>query len=321
MRYPAGISNPTYAFKVMLVSMFSALRRGAPSVFCVFLTWCCVAALPAVTWAQGSSSTVSAPPAPAPLQLPPLAPVTAAEPPASAPAGLFTPTAAADVPRAWRADLTAGATVVTGNTESVATSMRAEAVRQTLRHRLQLEAQYLGTRTPEAGTNRMASGVARQQVDLRHSSFYFAQGDALHDEAQNLSGRYGISAGLGRHVIESDTSTWDVSLGFGYTADEYSKTVLIDDDSVRSYTRQMAVLTEESRHKWGATTTLRQRINVLRSLKDNATRTELDTHLDVAMNSVLSLSVGLTYRHDSKPTNDLKKADTTLVTGLKARLY
>ncbi|WP_382322131.1 DUF481 domain-containing protein [Hydrogenophaga sp. UC242_53] len=125
---------------------------------------------------------------------------------------------------------------------------------------------------------------------------------------------------MGRHVWQEERGFFDVSVGLGYTYDRYIRSTDIAGAMRDRYGRLELVLAEESSHKLTETTSLRQKFSLYPDLRDSGKyRAVLDTGLTVAMTQTLNLSAGLSYRYDSDPGTNLKKADTMFVTGVSLR--
>jgi putative salt-induced outer membrane protein YdiY len=105
--------------------------------------------------------------------------------------------------------------------------------------------------------------------------------------------------------------------GLGYTADRYAVARIVDDELRDRYSHPTALFGEESTHAFSASTSAKQRLVVTADLQNSGEyRAQWDMGLDVAMSNALSLTVGLSVRHDSDPGFGLKSTDTLFTTGV-----
>lgn len=90
------------------------------------------------------------------------------------------------------------------------------------------------------------------QSDRDFDPLWFGFGSAgfLLYQFAYIAARYSGHAGIGRHVIKSDTLTWDVSAGAGYTEDRYIDAADINGQVRKSDGRPEALVAAESTHKW-----------------------------------------------------------------------
>ncbi|MCR5866463.1 MAG: YdiY family protein [Aquincola tertiaricarbonis] len=221
----------------------------------------------------------------------------------------------------WRALVTAGASISSGNSDSTSINLNGEAVKATQIDKITLNAKALYVNNDGAESeNRMAAG-GHYQRDLNQRIFGFAQLDALRDEPANLSSRTSVGAGVGYHVIRRDDLTFDLSTGLGYSRERYVEPEVVDGSSRDSYNNLELILAEESSHRLTDTTTFRQKLTLLPNLRNNdQMRAIFDASLSVAMTSRLALTASVSHRYDSDPGPGLKKGDTLFITGVTFRI-
>ena len=151
--------------------------------------------------------------------------------------------------------------------------------------------------------------------------FGFGKAEALRDKFANISSRLSLYGGVGRHLVKSDTTTFDVSAGLGYTEDRYVNPAVVDGSLRTRFGRAELLLAEESTHQLTATTSVRQKFSLFPALRSGGGyRGVFDSGLAVSMTPTLSLTMGLSYRYDSDPGAGLKKGDTLFVTGVSIKL-
>ena len=114
--------------------------------------------------------------------------------------------------------------------------------------------------------------------------------------------------------------TFDVLGGVGYMADKYNISRNVGGKTDTSFDRANVYLAEASSHQLSSTTSLKQRLDVYSGVSgDKAMLVKLSAGLSVAMNSTLSLTVGLTDTYNSKPALGTKSNDAGLFTGVNVK--
>jgi putative salt-induced outer membrane protein len=241
----------------------------------------------------------------------------------AAPAGLALAQAQATVkPDAkFRYAFGAGASYASGNTDAASVDLSADAVRATADSKWQLGGRALWSRTDHETTAESLALGTQFDRDFAPQWFGFGKADFLRDKPANVESRVSLFGGAGRHVFKSDTLTWDLSAGLGYTQDRYFEATEVQDELRRNYGRAELLLAEESTHQWSPTTTFHQKLSLFPALRSGGGfRGVFDSSLSVTMTQALSLTVGLNYRYNSDPGDDLERGDTLFVTGIALKL-
>ncbi len=213
--------------------------------------------------------------------------------------------------------LGAGASYSSGNTSAASANVAADGVRATDDNKWVFGGKALWSRADGSTT---ASNVAlATQYDQNFTPVWFGFGSAdyLHDQFANLSARYAAHGGVGRHMVKSETLTFDLSAGVGYTEDRYLDPADIHGELRDNFGRAEAVLAEETSYQWTPTTSLHQKLSFYPAISNGGGyRGVFDSGLAVAMTPRLNLTVGLTYRYNSDPGTGFRKGDTLFVTGI-----
>jgi putative salt-induced outer membrane protein len=214
----------------------------------------------------------------------------------------------------------AGASYASGNTSSSAVNLSGDAVRATASDKWQFGGKALYARNEGAVTaDNLALGTQYDR-DFTPLWFGFGKADYLRDRPANLSVRGSLFGGVGRHVIRTETLTWDVSVGLGYTQDRYVDSADVNGGLRTSYGRAEALIAEESTHKWTPTTAFHQKLSIYPALRSGGGyRGVFDSGLSVSMTPTLALTAGLNYRYNSDPGVGVKKGDTLFVTGIAVK--
>jgi len=217
----------------------------------------------------------------------------------------------------WRFAGSVGGTKTTGNSISSTVNLSGEAVRTTDSSKLNLAVRGLYA---EANDNRTGANIAfssQYDRDFSRDWFGFGKIDLMRDHPANIDLRQSAYGGLGYHLVRTPDHSWDLSGGVGYTEDQYVRPANVGGALREDYGRVEGVLSESSTHKVTETTSLRQKVGAFPNLKNGGEyRVVFDTGLSVAINSVLSLTAGMTYRYDSDPGVGIKKVDAVYVTGI-----
>ena len=220
----------------------------------------------------------------------------------------------------WRYLLTAGANISSGNNNAGSLNLSAEGARETDDDKWTWAAKADRARSSGVDTIERYGLRSQYNRDFSVDWFGFGSGEWLRDQLANIANRYSVASGVGRHVWQDESGFFDVSVGLGYTYDRYVRSTDIAGAMRDRYGRLELVLAEESSHRLTETTNVRQKFSIYPDLRDSGKfRAVLDTGLTVAMTQTINLSAGLSYRYDSDPGTNLKKADTMFVTGVSLR--
>lgn len=221
----------------------------------------------------------------------------------------------------WRHLIGVGASVASGNTRTTSLNLSLDSVRATYFDKWSLTGTALQSRTE--GDTSAQRGEIKTQYDRDISLLWFGFGSAavLHDEAANIESRLSLASGVGYHLLRSEDSYWDVSMGLGYSRDRLRTPTVIDGLTRQSQDRLELVLGQESTTHLSDTSRLKQQARLLPSLRDAGVyRAELIGSLAVAISTRLSLTASLTYRYDTHPGAGFSKGDLLFVTGVSLGL-
>lgn len=222
----------------------------------------------------------------------------------------------------WRHLVTAGLNLNSGNTRTSALNLNLDSVRATDSSKWSATAQALYASNAGETTGERVSVTTQYNGDLEpwRSTFGFLQAAGVHDRPANIEERLSATTGLGAHLMRQDQEFWDVWAGVAVTQDRYVSAVEVNGGLRRHSTDSGLVLAEESNLQLSPSTTLRQKLVLLPSLRDSGlVRTEFDGQLAVAVNERMNLSTGLRLRHTTRPPSGLRRLDTALLTGLSVR--
>jgi putative salt-induced outer membrane protein YdiY len=222
----------------------------------------------------------------------------------------------------WRSLTTAGLTVNSGNTRSTAFNLGLDSVRATESSKWSALGQLLYTDSAGQTTGERALISSQYNGDIEpwRSTFAFVQAAGLTDRPANTRDRFTLSTGMGAHLLRRPDEFWDVWAGVALANERYVRPVEFDGVQRSHLTDTGLVLAQEANLRLSPSTTLRQKLVLLPSLRESGlVRTEFDGQVSVAVSERVSLSTGLSVRHTTRPAPGLRGTDVTLVTGLSLR--
>ncbi len=222
----------------------------------------------------------------------------------------------------WRHLLTAGLNVNSGNTRTSALNLNLDSVRATDISKWSATAQALYASSAGQTTGERVSVTTQYNGDLEpwRNTFGFLQAAGVYDRPANIEQRFSATTGLGAHLMRQDQEFWDVWAGVAVSQDRYVRAVEVDGSLQTRSTDSGLVLAEESNLQLSPSTTLRQKLVLLPSLRESGlVRSEFDGMVAVAVNDRMNLTTGLRLRHTTRPPVGLRRLDTALVTGLSVR--
>lgn len=219
-----------------------------------------------------------------------------------------------------RATLGLGASRSSGNSNASNLSLNGDVVRATDRDKISLTGAAQYARTQGVTTGEKARAAGRYDRNLNARWFGFGGLSLEHDKFTNLKLRTLVEGGLGAHMVKTDTTTWDLFSGVGYSHDRYDTPMQVRGKLRRSDNYGTLLLAEESTHKLSDSTNFKQRLALTPALDgDGAFRATFDAGLAVAMTSTINLTVGFNASHNSDPGEGRKSTDTLLTTGVSMK--
>jgi putative salt-induced outer membrane protein len=225
----------------------------------------------------------------------------------------------------WRGVAGAALSATSGNSETSSALLNADAARASDHDKVSLGANINQARgTNEAGerttTADKSSGFGQYDRDFAPRWFGFGRLSFDRDALIDLSSRTTVSGGVGFRVVDSPTHSFTLQGGLGHTTERYSGTQTIANETDTRFHRLSAFLAEESAHKLTESTSFRQRLESNPALDGSgAVLWKFNANLDVAINSSLSLSVGVIDTYNTEPPEGAVKNDVTLFTGINVR--
>jgi putative salt-induced outer membrane protein YdiY len=220
----------------------------------------------------------------------------------------------------WRAAIGLGASASSGNTKSTSITFNGDAVRATKQDKWAIFGSTLYAKSGGVVTGEQIRAGTRYDYNLNEQWFGFGALDAERDKIALLNLRTNLGAGLGYHVIKTDTTVFDIFGGVGYTTDKYDAPRLLDGENRARYSYTNLLLGEESTHKLSDTMSAKQKFVIFPNLDNRGEyRAQFDSGIAVAMSKNMNLNVGFSARLNSDPGPGVKKTDTLLTTGISVK--
>jgi putative salt-induced outer membrane protein YdiY len=223
----------------------------------------------------------------------------------------------------WKGGVTAGLALARGNSDTTNFSTGLTGDRKTLSDEIKVYASSIYT-TNGANTTGAAVGVtanavlggARYDRNITKTIFAFGSGDFDHDALQDLTLRQIYSGGLGWHVINTPTTTFDTFAGINYTRENYSSNAA----AVPSVARNLPGLTvgEDFTRKIGTRNVFTEHFIFYPELSDISNYNfSLDSSLVTKINSWFGWQTSVSDRYVTDPPfAGTKSNDIILSTGV-----
>jgi putative salt-induced outer membrane protein len=225
----------------------------------------------------------------------------------------------------WRGVGGAAFAATSGNTSSNSALLNLDLVRATERDKITLGAManYARSKNAAGVTETTADkwgGFGQYDYNLTPRVYVFGKLGLEGDRLVDLNLRTALAGGAGYKLVDTPETAFSVFTGLGYTTDKYGVTQTIDGSTGTRFSRASVLLGEESSHQLSPTVTLKQRLEVSPGFTgDRAVLAKFTAGLGVAMNSTLSLNVGLTDTYNSKPPAGFKRNDIGVFTGINVK--
>jgi len=225
----------------------------------------------------------------------------------------------------WRGFVGAAFSATSGNTEATSLLLNVDAARATDIDKISLGGNYNHAQgTDDAGvrttTADKASAFGQYDHDFAPAWFGFGRAAFDNDQLIDLSLRSTLAAGVGYRVFDTESDSFTLQAGLGYTAERYSSLQTIDGRMDTDFSTTHLLLAEESAHKVSDTVSFKQRLEVDPSV-DGTRRVlvKFNANLAVALNSSLSLNVGVIDTYNTRPPDGDERNDVSLFTGVNYR--
>src|SRR5271155_5812269 len=217
---------------------------------------------------------------------------------------------------AWKGGVNLGFALARGNSETTNLTTGFTADRKTLTDELTLYESSLYTSNDQPGGGVTANSIlagAKYDHNISKRLFVFVSADYNTDELQDLNLRQIYSGGLGVHVINTPTTTFDVLAGANYTRETYG-------GGADYVSRNLAGITvgEDFMHKFGKSTTVTEVFYFYPDLSNTGEyRFALDAASVTKINKWLGWQTSLSDRYvTNPPIAGTKSNDIIFSTGI-----
>ena len=225
----------------------------------------------------------------------------------------------------WRGTAGAALAATSGNTKTSSAVLNSDLVRATEGDKVAFGATINYARgTDEAGvrvtTADKSSLFGQYDRDFAPRWFGFGRLAFDRDALIDLSSRTTLTGGVGHRLIDTPSHTLTLLGGLSHTTERYSSLQTIANETDTRFHRPSAFLAEESAHKLTQTTSLKQRLEANPALDGSgAVLWKFNANLDVAINSSLSLAVGVIDSYNTEPPEGAAKNDLSVFTGINVK--
>ncbi len=216
----------------------------------------------------------------------------------------------------WKGGVNLGFAIARGNSETTNLTTGFAADRKTLTDELTLYESSLYTSNDQPGGGVTADSVlagAKYDHNINKRLFVFVSADYTSDELQDLNLRQIYSGGLGVHLINTPTTTFDVLAGANYTRETYG-------GGADYVSRNLAGITvgEDFMHKFGKSTTVTEVFYFYPDLSNTGEyRFALDAASVTKINKWLGWQMTLSDRYvTNPPIAGTKSNDIIFSTGI-----
>jgi putative salt-induced outer membrane protein len=211
----------------------------------------------------------------------------------------------------WHGNIVLSGTAASGNASSITLSATADAVKASTIDKINLSAlvNYGRSETNDLSTTTADQAWARGRYDynLTSSVFAFGGAEAETNEVGGLSSRYGLNGGLGYKLIQTEATSFDVFAGVGYGGVDYT--------DGRSASGFELLFGEESSHKLGASTTVKQRFVFRPGQNELGNFATFIAGLATTITGSWTLNLGLNVQYASDVPPGVKTTDMLLTAG------
>jgi putative salt-induced outer membrane protein len=215
----------------------------------------------------------------------------------------------------WRGFVDTGLSLARGNASTTTFNLAMNAARVTPRDKITTYFTSIYSKNTTRGLTVLGAqasrGGIRYDLNFAGRNFAFGSTDLEYDKFQNLDLRGVFGGGLGRHVIKSDTTTFDV---FGGAA--LNKEFFSNDLSRTSGEMQFG---DQLNHKLNRALQLTQALVIFPNLSEAGQfRMNFDASTVVAVRRWLGFNITLSDRYLSNPIlPGIKKNDLLMTTGVR----
>ncbi len=219
----------------------------------------------------------------------------------------------------WDTSIGFGGSLTTGNSDTLGLNLAVDSEKLTERneYRLGIMGSYGET---DGLTSTELANLYFNYKRMFGSSYIYSDNSLFHDKIAMIAYRFTAGVGYGRYVIDNDRTRLGLEGGVAYIHTDYEDDpagVWVTPDAEDTFALRLAQTFE---YKLSETSKIWQTIEYLPDFSD------FDNYLlngtigiEAALNSTLSLRLGLENRYNSRPPYDTKRNDLITVAALAVR--
>ena len=224
----------------------------------------------------------------------------------------------------WQTSVALGATLTSGNSETLNANASIVAKRETEKQGFRIGAE--GTYA-ETEVTRVVDGVTRTETDTTAekakgfasykwkfgSTYAYSDNSVLHDDLANLDYRAILGAGLGQQLVDGDAAKVSVELGGAYVREEFTTNVTDDYFALRFAARHD--------HKLSETSAIWESVEIIPRADDFGDYLlTAEAGVEAALNSSMNLRLVVQDAYDSEPPIGTDENDLSVVMSLVCKL-
>ena len=155
-------------------------------------------------------------------------------------AGIYTVPEAPEVPKAWSGTVVAGATLRSGNTDTMDATLTAEAIREKEKNKLTLSAFAAYGEVESTLSTRRYKGEGKFQLYPREKLYWYILGSAEQDDGRKLDNRFVVATGVGYDWVKNDKRSLSTEIGIQETWEEWAPYTPAGKDALKASNRALA---------------------------------------------------------------------------------
>lgn len=225
----------------------------------------------------------------------------------------------------WRGTGGAALAYTSGNSDTSSLALTADLSKANAIDKISFNGFYNYARSTSNGIRNTTAdkwgAFGQYDYNLTPRTYVFGKLGLEGDKLIDLNLRASLAGGAGYKLIDTDTTSFNLFGGVGYSRDAYDSVQTIHGRMDTHFSRSSLLLGEESSHKISDSTSFKQRLEFSPGVSgDKAKLAKFTAGLNVAMTSTLALTVGLTDTYNSQPPAGSVSNDVAVFTGISYKI-
>lgn len=219
----------------------------------------------------------------------------------------------------WHGDFVLGGSLTTGSNSSENFNADIDNTRASNKDKINIHATAnYGSSTVDGLSRRTAQlfrAGGRYDYNLTKTVFIFAGGDQESNKLQNIDSRTTLNSGAGYKLVHSETSSWDLFAGVGYSSTKFlTQTKIFPPKSLKTKGSTL-MFGEESSHTLSEATTIKQSLVVYPGQSEINTRSVFDASLSTTIIGGWTLNLGTKIEYESDLGPEFKSTSSLVTFG------